>query len=107
MIPRYSRPQATRIWSDGVRFELWLDIELALVEVFEEEGLAPAGTAATIREGTKLNPERILEIEATTKHDVIAFLTHGKASFLDLTEYRLRSWAFVEMLSYISKRNRS
>ncbi len=76
MIPRYSRPQATRIWSDGVRFELWLDIELALVEVFEEEGLAPKGTAATIREGTKLNPERILEIEAVTKHDVIAFLTH-------------------------------
>ena len=76
MIPRYSRPQATRIWSDGVRFELWLDIELALVEVFEEEGLAPEGTAATIREGTKLNPERILEIEAVTKHDVIAFLTH-------------------------------
>lgn len=76
MIPRYSRPEATRIWSDGVRFELWLDIELALVEVFEEEGLAPRGTAQTIREGTTLVPERILEIEAVTKHDVIAFLTH-------------------------------
>lgn len=76
MIPRYSRPEATRIWSDGVRFELWLDIELALVEVFEEEGLAPEGTAKTIREGTTLVPERILEIEAVTKHDVIAFLTH-------------------------------
>lgn len=76
MIPRYSRPEATHLWSDGVRFQLWLDIELALVEVFEEEGLAPQGTAATIREGTTLVPERILEIEAVTKHDVIAFLTH-------------------------------
>jgi len=76
MIPRYSRPEATHIWSDGVRFELWLDIELALVEVFEEEGLAPQGTAAEIRQGTTLVPERILEIEAVTKHDVIAFLTH-------------------------------
>jgi adenylosuccinate lyase len=76
MIPRYSRAEAVSIWSDGARFERWLDIELALVEVFEEEGTAPAGTAATIREGTRLVPERILEIEAVTKHDVIAFLTH-------------------------------
>jgi len=76
MIERYSRPEAVDIWTDASRFERWLDIELALVEVFEEEGEAPAGTAASIRAATTLDAGRILEIEATTKHDVIAFLTH-------------------------------
>ncbi len=76
MIERYTRQEMARIWTDAARFERWLDIELALVEVFEEEGLAPAGTAAHIREGVTLDAARILEIEATTKHDVIAFLTH-------------------------------
>ena len=70
MIPRYSRPEATHIWSDGVRFQLWLDIELALVEVFEEEGLAPRGTAEAIRAGTTLNPERILEIDLPWPRDL-------------------------------------
>lgn len=76
MIPRYSRSQAVEIWTDASRFQRWLEIELALVEVFEEEGEAPRGTAEEIRSSTTLNAERILEIEAVTKHDVIAFLTH-------------------------------
>ena len=76
MIDRYSRIEMAALWSDAARFSRWLDIELALVEVFEEEGIAPAGTARTIRDGVRLDADRILEIEATTKHDVIAFLTH-------------------------------
>ena len=76
MIERYTREVMARLWTDAARFERWLDIELALVEVFEEEGLAPKGTAATVREGVTLNAARILEIEAVTRHDVIAFLTH-------------------------------
>ncbi|MGB0589041.1 MAG: adenylosuccinate lyase [Myxococcota bacterium] len=76
MITRYSRSEAVEIWTDAARFRRWLDIELALVEVFEEEGEAPEGTAATIRAATTLDAARILEIEAVTKHDVIAFLTH-------------------------------
>jgi adenylosuccinate lyase len=78
MIDRYSRPELTAIWSDDARFALWLEIELAVCEAMEHRHRVPIGTAATVRaraEG-KLNARRILEIEQTTRHDVIAFLTH-------------------------------
>ena len=78
MIPRYSRPELAQLWEDKTRFELWLDIELAACEAMEKRGTVPAGTAETVRQAAKgkLDPERILEIEATTRPDVIAFLTH-------------------------------
>src|SRR6185436_18836953 len=78
MIPRYSRPELANLWEDKYRFELWLEIELAVCAAMEEGGQVPAGTSASIRGAAagKLDPERILEIEATTRHDVIAFLTH-------------------------------
>jgi adenylosuccinate lyase len=78
MIPRYSRVELANLWEDTYRFELWLEIELAVCEAMEAKGTVPAGTAVKVREaaGGKLRPERILEIEATTRHDVIAFLTH-------------------------------
>ncbi len=81
MIERYSRPELTAMWSDGARFALWLEIELAVCEVMEQPmygGRVPVGTAAAVRaraEG-RLDPARILAIEQTTRHDVIAFLTH-------------------------------
>lgn len=76
MIDRYMREEMGQLWTETAKYQHWLDVELALVEVFEEEGSVDAGTAARIREGTTLNPQRILEIERVTKHDVIAFLTH-------------------------------
>jgi adenylosuccinate lyase len=76
MIPRYSRPEMARLWSDGHRFEAWLEVELRACEAMEELGTVPAGTAAKVRAAARLDPERILEIESTTRHDVIAFLTH-------------------------------
>ena len=77
MIPRYSRPELAALWDDRYRFELWLEIELAVCEAMEDS-LVPKGTARTIREKAsgKLDAARILEIEQTTRHDVIAFLTH-------------------------------
>ena len=75
MIARYSREAMASLWSDGARYGRWLDVELALVEVFEEEGLAPTGTARGIREKVRLEAARIQEIERETRHDVIAFLT--------------------------------
>jgi adenylosuccinate lyase len=65
------------LWSPARRFAVWLDVELAACESLEHAGLVPRGTAAGLR-GKKLalSPERIEEIERTTKHDVIAFLTH-------------------------------
>lgn len=78
MIPRYSRPEFAALWSDAYRFELWLEIELAVCEAMEGQGTVPVGTASKVRTAAagKLDPRRILEIEATTRHDVIAFLTH-------------------------------
>ena len=78
MIPRYSRPEVAQLWDDKYRFELWLEIELAACEAMEQKGTVPAGTAAKVREAAagKLDPAAILEIEQTTRHDVIAFLTH-------------------------------
>jgi adenylosuccinate lyase len=78
MIARYSRPEITQLWADKARFELWLEIELAVCEVMEQRGTVPAGTTQKIRvvaQG-KLDPAKILEHEARTRHDVIAFLTH-------------------------------
>src|SRR5512143_3511239 len=78
MIPRYSRPELAALWDDGFRFELWLEIELAVCEAMEGQNTVPVGTAQKIRAAaqTRLVPARILEIEQKTRHDVIAFLTH-------------------------------
>ena len=78
MIPRYSRPDVAELWADKYRVELWLEIELAVCEAMEGKGTVPAGTAEQVRAAAagKLDPARILEIEQTTRHDVIAFLTH-------------------------------
>ncbi|MEO8707369.1 MAG: lyase family protein, partial [Kofleriaceae bacterium] len=78
MIPRYSRPELAALWDDKYRFELWLEIELAACTAMEKTGTVPAGTADKVRAGAagKLDATRILEIEQTTRHDVIAFLTH-------------------------------
>ncbi len=78
MIARYSRPELAALWDDRFRFELWLEIELAACEAMEHAGTVPTGTAAQVRAKAsgKLDAERILAIEQTTRHDVIAFLTH-------------------------------
>jgi adenylosuccinate lyase len=78
MIARYSRPSFASLWSDAARFDVWLEVELAACTAMEGQGTVPRGTAAAVRAacGGKLDPERILTIEATTRHDVIAFLTH-------------------------------
>ena len=78
MIARYSRPKLNTIWSDAHRYDVWLRVELAACEAMEGAGTVPAGTTAAVRAAAegKLNPDRILEHEERTKHDVIAFLTH-------------------------------
>jgi adenylosuccinate lyase len=75
MIPRYCRPEMSRLWSDERRLETWLDVELAVVEARESAGEMPAGTAARIRAAARLDGARMLEIESKVHHDVIAFLS--------------------------------
>src|SRR5947207_5596262 len=77
MIPRYTPKAFAELWSDKSRYGIWLDVELAACQAMETEGLVPKGTAASIRaKNIALVPARIDEIERTTRHDVIAFLTH-------------------------------
>ena len=77
MIDRYTPPEFAALWSAANRYAVWLEVELAACEAMEEEGIVPAGTAATLRsKNLALDPRRIDEIERTVKHDVIAFLTH-------------------------------
>lgn len=77
MIPRYTPKDFAELWSPERRFQVWLEVELAACDAMEEAGIVPKGTAAAIRaKNIALDAARIDEIERTTKHDVIAFLTH-------------------------------
>jgi adenylosuccinate lyase len=77
MIPRYTPEDFAELWSDASRYGTWLEVELSACEAMETAGLVPKGTAAAIRaKNPKLDPARIEHIERTTRHDVIAFLTH-------------------------------
>lgn len=74
MIPRYTRPEMARIWSEEKRFQKWLEVELAVCEVLAERGEIPREALARIRERAGFSVDRIQEIEKTTRHDVVAFL---------------------------------
>ena len=75
MIPRYTRPEMARIWSDENRFRTWLAVEVAATETLAEAGIVPKEAAKAIRDQANFSVERIFEIEAEVKHDVIAFTT--------------------------------
>jgi adenylosuccinate lyase len=73
LIPRYTRQDMGRVWSDANRFAHWLDVELAATDTLAEAGQVPEEAAATIRARAKVDVARILELESKVKHDVIAF----------------------------------
>ena len=75
MIPRYTRPEMGRIWSEENRFRTWLKVEIAATETLAEAGIVPRAAAKAIRERADFRLERIREIEAEVRHDVIAFTT--------------------------------
>jgi adenylosuccinate lyase len=75
MIPRYSRPGMSAVWSDERRYQIWFEIEALSAEALAREGRVPKAAIAKIRQKVKINVPRILKIEETVKHDVIAFLT--------------------------------
>ena len=75
MIPRYTRPDMARIWSDENRFRTWLAVEVAATETLAEAGMVPREAARAIRERADFDLDRIAEIEAEVRHDVIAFTT--------------------------------
>lgn len=73
MIPRYTREEMGRVWSDANRFQKWLDVELAAAETLAEAGEIPRDAVAVLRSRAKVDVARINELEARVKHDVIAF----------------------------------
>ena len=75
MIERYSRKELKDIWDDENKYKIWLDIELIAAEAMEKFNIIPKGVVKKVRSKAKINVARILKIEETVKHDVIAFLT--------------------------------
>ena len=75
MIRRYTLPEMGAIWSEAARFEKMLEVELAVARAQAARGLIPAEALGTIEERAKVDVDRIAEIEQTTDHDVIAFVS--------------------------------
>jgi len=76
MITRYSRPEMSNIWDMQNRYQCWLDVEIAACKAMNEKGIIPSEDLKNIVEKADFNVERVDEIELTTKHDIIAFLTN-------------------------------
>ena len=76
MIERYTNPEMGNIWSEKAKYQTWLDVEIAACEANCKLGKVPIDAMEKIRAKANFNPERILEIEAEVRHDVIAFLTN-------------------------------
>jgi adenylosuccinate lyase len=76
MIERYTLPEMGRIWKDKFKFDTWLKIEILACEARSSMGEIPGKDVEIIKAKADFDVERVLEIEQTTKHDVIAFLTN-------------------------------
>ena len=74
MIPRYSRPEMSTVWSDQAKFERWLQVEVAAVQAWADEGVVPQADAATVVANASFTLEDIDRYQAETHHDVTAFL---------------------------------
>src|SRR4051794_31345383 len=84
MIDRYTLPEMGRGWSDQHKYELWCRVETLVLEAHAAAGRVPADVVQPVRDAPPPTPERVAEIEETTQHDVIAFLT----AWADNTEPR-------------------
>ncbi len=76
MIERYTLPEMGAVWTDEARMQAWLDVEIAAVKAWNTLGKVPDDAVAEIEAKAAFEVDRVAEIEATTNHDVIAFLTN-------------------------------
>jgi len=74
MLSRYSRAEMENVWSEERKYEIWLEIEIAILKARAELGEIPARAAAKVEQEAELDLKRIKEIEAETRHDMIAFI---------------------------------
>lgn len=87
MIERYTRPEMAAIWTDENRFQKMLDVEILACEAFAKLGAIPKEAVATIKEKAAFSVNRINEIEATTNHDVVAFIKNISENVGDDAKY--------------------
>ena len=76
MIERYTMPEMGNLWTDAYKLKTWLEVEIAVCEAQAELGYIPAEAVEEIKAKANFDPQRVLEIEAEVRHDVIAFLTN-------------------------------
>ena len=76
VIERYTLPEMGNLWSETYKLKTWLDVEIAVCEAQAELGYIPAAAVEEIKAKANFDPQRVLEIEAEVRHDVIAFLTN-------------------------------
>ncbi len=74
MIPRYTLPEMSRIWSEEHKLEVWKELEALVVEAWVEQGVAPAAAAEAVRAAPEVDPVEWKVREETTNHDVAAFV---------------------------------
>ena len=87
MIERYTLPEMGTIWTDQAKYQTWLDVEIAACEANCDLGKIPIDAMKEIRKKASFEEERILEIEAEVRHDVIAFLTNVNEHVGDAGRY--------------------
>ena len=87
MIPRYTRPEMGRIWSEENGFQKWLDVEILAAEGLAKLGKVPKAAISRIRKKARFDVKRIREIEAEVKHEIIAFLSSVAESIGDDARY--------------------
>lgn len=99
MIERYTRPEMGRIWSEENKYRQWLEVELAASEALAELGEVPAESAAALRAHADFSVERIQEIEAEVRHDVIAFTTAVAEKMADAGQAEHSRWLHFGLTS--------
>jgi adenylosuccinate lyase len=95
VIPRYTLPEMGALWTDEAKLATWVEVEVLACEAHAELGVVPAEDLDAIRRGTIPDPARVAEIEQTTNHDVIAFLT----AFMDTIPGDAGRWVHYGMTS--------
>lgn len=87
MIERYTLPEMGQLWTDTYKFKTWLQVEIAVCEAQAQLGYTPAEAVEEIKAKADFDPQRVLEIEAEVRHDVIAFLTNVNEHVGDAGRY--------------------
>jgi len=87
MVERYALEPLKSLWTLRAQYERWLEVELAVVEAYEEVGVAPKGTAQKIKQHARIDVDDILNIEKVVDHDVIAFIKSVTKNIGDEARY--------------------